>query len=131
MYLAIDYGKKRIGLAAGVEYPRGLGVLENDDSALQKIAEICQEEDVDKIVIGIPKKDNGEPGGMALEIEEFATKIQESTGLPIVFEEESFTSSEAEMQLMDHGVDVRKEKGKIDELAAILILEQYINSINK
>lgn len=131
MYLGIDYGKKRIGLAVGSRYPRGIGTLQNPgsfDSIIKKIVGICRDYEVEEIVIGLPTRPGGEKGELASEIEIFGIALGKQAGLPVYYEEEAYTSVEAEGELISRGIDLRKEKEKIDELSAILILEQYIES---
>ncbi len=132
MYLAIDYGKKRIGLAIGSQFPRGIGTISNNGSfadICKKIKSICEDYQVEKIIIGLPKSPSGGSNELADEIQNLAEKIETVTGLKVIFEEESYTSVEAQRELVKRGVDVRRNKEKIDELSAILILEQYLDSI--
>lgn len=130
MYLGIDYGQKRIGLAIGSQYPRGIGTLQisgSFDNAIEKIAVICKDNEVEKVIIGAPVKLSGQPGEITGEINLFARSLTKKTGLPVIFEEEGYTSTQAEEELRARGVEYHSDPGKIDELAAILILEQYIN----
>ncbi|MEI8143079.1 MAG: Holliday junction resolvase RuvX [Candidatus Berkelbacteria bacterium] len=131
MYLAIDYGKKRIGLAIGEKMARGFGVLENSPEVIDEIVEKCRAEQIEKIIIGLPKREDGTDGGMGAQIRSFAALLERSASLPVIFEEESFTSVEAERLLGENGVDISKDKAKVDELSAVLILEQYINAENR
>lgn len=137
MYLGIDYGKKRIGLAIGSKFPRGIGILNADRDrhlVLDDIADICHEEEIEKIIIGFPERHQGEAGTLANEIKHFSQAIHNKTNLPIIFEPEAFTSTEAEeflkKYIKEKGHVSARRDGKVDELAAILILEQYINKIS-
>lgn len=134
MYLAIDYGQKRIGLAVGSQYPRGIGTLQNPgsfDSVIEKIAVICVDNDVEQIVMGVPIRTSGEPGELVAEIQSFGESLGKKTRLPVTYEEEAYTSVQAEEELRQRGIDPKDDKGKVDELAAVLILEQYINHGSK
>lgn len=127
MYLAIDYGRKRIGLALGEMIPKGAGVIENKGSLSEiasLISEKIKEHQVSGIVIGIPIRSGGEEGELGGEIRELSDLIEKDTGLPVYLEEEQFTSSEASAILHDKK-DIKK--GDIDEMAAVLILEQFLN----
>ena len=129
MYLAIDYGQKRIGLAIGSQYPRGIGTLTNPgsfDTVVDKIKQYCNDYDVEGIVIGVPVRISGEPGELVEEIENFADALKKKCHLPIIFEEEAYTSVQAEEELKERGINIRGDKEKVDELAAVLILEQYL-----
>ncbi|MFA5927428.1 MAG: Holliday junction resolvase RuvX [Patescibacteria group bacterium] len=127
-YLAIDYGKKRIGLAIGAVMPRGVGVLDGQlpwDDLFLRIEKICKSEDVETIVIGLPIRSQGEEGTLAGEIRRFGAQLHAATSLPVVFEPEQFTSTEALQQIKEHKKNYDC-KGEIDELAAVLLLEQYL-----
>lgn len=130
MLLGIDYGTKRIGLAIGSQYPRGIGTLDNPGSfadCVEKIYQICRDYEVELIIVGIPTRGDGSKGELWGEIEKFAQALSRKTQLKVIFEEESYTSVEAEEELHARGINTRIEKDKIDELAAVLILEQYLN----
>ena len=131
MYLGIDFGKKRIGLSLGQVLPRGVGVIDggqDQNKIIDHIIDICRENDVDTLVIGMPIRSQGEKGTIAPEIELFAKKLSEKSGLPIDFQPEQFTSYEAKEELKSSGRDYTRKSGEVDELAAVLILEQYIES---
>ena len=131
MYLGIDYGKKRIGLALGTLIPQGIGVIDAEltpETIYSKIKSICLENDVQGIVIGIPIRSQGEDGALVGEIRAFAAALSEMTGLPVHFEEEQFTSAEAE-RLLGRVNEKDRKAGKVDELAAVLILEQFLHTI--
>lgn len=133
MYLAIDYGKKRIGLAIGSLLPRGIGTIQNPgsfDQIAEKISAICKNYEVEGIVIGLPIKKSGDASELAAEINQLAKILEKKCHLRVNFEEEAYTSTEAEQELIKRGVDIKKEKEKIDELAAVLILEQFLAKIN-
>lgn len=133
MLLGIDYGKKRIGLALGAVIPKGAGVLDAGaglKKIFAKISEICRENEVEKIIVGMPYRGE-EEGTLSTEIRKFAKGLEKETGLSIVFEPEQYTSTEAERLLSENGARFSRKGGEIDELAAILILEQYINRISQ
>jgi putative Holliday junction resolvase len=133
MYLGVDYGKKRIGLALGEAIPYGAGVLDATkplDFLLGEIKKICDGNQVSKIIIGMPIGADGSEGKLSTEIRRFADSIISNLNVPVEFEEESFTSSEAEAILKDQGASIEESKSKVDELAAVLILEQFLNKEN-
>ena len=130
MLLGIDFGKKRIGLALGEVIPRGVGVLDGtklQENIIYQIFALCKENEVSKIIIGLPILLSGDEGNLASSIKIFGEKLGKSTSIPIIYEEEQYTSAEAERILRENGAKYEKKGGKIDEMAAILILEQYIN----
>ena len=131
MLLGIDFGKKRIGLALGEVIPRGIGVLDGtkpQSEIIEEISKICQENGIEKIVIGLPILGSGDEGNLASSIKEFGEKLGDATSALVLYEEEQYTSAEAERILVEGGVKYDRKEGKVDEMAAILILEQYINN---
>jgi putative Holliday junction resolvase len=131
MYLAIDWGKKRIGLAVGSVIPKGAGVVDSTkktEELLAEIEKVIEEYEVEKIIIGMPIRFGGEEGNLANEIREFGEAVKNKFKLSVDFEPEQFTSSEAEKILEEQGQKINREEGKVDELAAVLILEQYLRN---
>lgn len=127
MYLGIDYGRKRIGLAVGKLIPKGLGSLSNTstEEVIEQLKEICQEYDIEKIIFGLPlRTDNAGESQMSEEVKLFAEKIKQAINLPIDFEEEQYTSEEAKRLAQECSSNMKSVN--IDEMAAVLILEQYI-----
>jgi len=128
MYLSIDFGKKRIGLALGEQFPKGAGFIDgraSHEEIIGQIIKICTENEVTEIVMGVPTTDSG-TGEMEKIIREFGKKLEEKSKLEINYEPENYTSVEATRILIENKVkDIKKNQ--IDEMAAILILEQFIN----
>lgn len=126
--MALDIGTKRIGialsdyllmLANGHSYiPR-----EPDEDALSSIYKIAKENNVQKIVVGLPLNMDGTKGFQAENCENFAAKIQ---GYEVIFEDERLTSNTAEENLRQKKIDFRKDKGLVDIESACIILEQYL-----
>ena len=131
MYLGIDYGKKRIGLAVGAIIPKPIEPIKNTGDivfVVEKIYKIIQKYEIDKVVLGLPYRSQGEEGTTAPEIKKFAQYLEEKAGIEIIFEPEQFTTSEATMMLERQGKKFDGRSGEIDSIAAAIILEQYINS---
>lgn len=131
-YLAVDWGKKRIGLAVGTIFPKGAGVVDGEqasDKIIDSIKKVIAENDVTKIIVGLPILASGDEGNIASEIRTFAGNLSDETGLNVIFEPEEYSSVEAAEQFAALGKKVDRASGKLDELAAVLILEQYINHI--
>jgi len=130
MFLAIDYGRKRIGLAVGQMIPKGADTIDASDTAeaILAIAKLCVDQEIEKIIIGLPLRSQGEKGTTAAEIEEFAAGLREVTKLEIAFEPEEFTSVEAAELIKQSGKSFSRASGKTDELAAMLILDRYLES---
>jgi len=126
MYLGIDWGTKKIGLAIGSEIPYELATLDNNEDVYEKIVKLCQQEKIERIVIGMPIMDSGEEGNFGDRIEKFARKLKEVAKRPIYFEPENLTTQTALELLKEEGASPEEIEQKVDQLAARLILEQYI-----
>jgi putative pre-16S rRNA nuclease len=130
--LGIDFGDKRIGLA--ISDPDGrlavpLTTLErrNDRSALRQIAEIARQEGVERLVVGEPVDLEGRRGPMAERVRRFAARLTEMTGLPLALVDEALTSVEAARRLRQGGGDPRREPGRVDALAAQILLQDALD----
>lgn len=131
--LGIDYGERRIGLAISDELgiiASGAGTLPNDANALGYIAGMVRERDIHDIVVGLPLTLRGEEGASAELVQKFVKTLRERVDIPVELMDERFTSSLAEQAIRDMGVGrkKRREKGKIDEIAAVILLQGYLDS---
>lgn len=127
--LSLDLGLRRIGVAlSDGETVASQDTIKywNRDEAIQIILKICREEQIEKIILGLPKSRSGESEDM---VRSFALELNKLIPLPIEFVDETLTSKEAERILADLKIDIRSEKYKqeIDRISAKLILEQYLN----
>lgn len=127
--MALDIGTKRIGialsdyllmLANGHSYiPR-----QPEDKAIENIIKIAKDNNVKKIVIGVPYNMDGSQGMQAQDCKDFASQIPE---FEIIYEDERLTSDTAEENLRAKKIDFRKDKGLVDIESACIILEQYLS----
>ena len=127
--MALDIGTKRIGVALSVYLlmlANGHSCVprEPENEALQEILKIAKENNVKKIVVGVPLNMDGTEGGQAEDCRSFASKI---SGYEIIFEDERLTSDTAEENLRAKKIDFRKNKGLVDIESACIILEQYLS----
>ncbi|HTG32170.1 MAG TPA: Holliday junction resolvase RuvX [Thermoanaerobaculia bacterium] len=131
-FLGIDFGEKRIGLA--ISDPDGrlavpLATLErrNDRSALRQIAEIAREEKVERLVLGEPVNLDGQRGAIAGRVRRFGARLAEMTGLPVEWVDEALTSAEAAGRLRQAGIATRHQPGRIDAVAAQILLQDALD----
>ena len=131
--MALDVGTKRIGIALS-DY---LHILANGHSfidrlpesqAIEKILKIASENNVKKIIIGLPYNMDGSQGAQAIDCTEFAKNFQEK--FEVIFEDERLTSDLAEERLREKKIDFRKTKGLVDVESACIILEQHLSRNN-
>jgi putative Holliday junction resolvase len=131
--LGIDYGSRRIGIAVSDPMniiARSVGVVINSPSMFDKIRTLVLEYAAVKIVVGMPYNLKGEKGSKAQEVEAFIDRLRQELSIEVVAADERFTSSTAMQTLVDMGVPKkqRQVKSKIDEMAAALILQGYLDS---
>jgi len=126
MYLGIDWGTKKIGLAVGKEIPYELATLPNREDVFKHIVKLCEQEKIERIVIGMPVFESGDQGSLGPEISSFGQRLKKETKLPIYFEPENLTTQTALELLQEEGTSPAEIENKVDQTAARLILEQYI-----
>ena len=130
--LGIDFGERRIGLA--ISDPEGRFALplttferRDDRRAARKIAAIAREEAATWLVIGEPRGLDGRTGSATERVRRFGRRVAENSGLPIEHIDEALTSVEATERLRAAGVDPRRDPGKIDAVAAQLLLQDALD----
>ena len=132
----MDFGSKTVGVA--VSDPLGLTALgveiirrksENKlRQTLARIEALIQEYEVETLVLGLPKNMNNTMGDRAQKSLEFRDMLVRRTGLPVVMWDERLTTVEANRTLMESGVRRENRKDYVDELAAIFILQGYLDA---
>src|SRR5580700_2685092 len=132
--LALDLGKKRIGLAISDELgitAQGLETLERrgrrDD--IEDLRRLISLRGVTKILMGDPLHMSGDSSRQGDYTREFAGELERKTGLPVEFRDERWTSKEAERTLRGSGVANDKRKAAIDRLSAVILLQSYLDSL--
>jgi putative Holliday junction resolvase len=107
----------------------GHSVLERSSLSkdLEHIKQLCSINEVELIVIGLPRNMNGSIGPKAIEIQEFAQALQEYTGVGIAFADERLSTVAAERVLLQADMSRSKRKKVIDKLAAVNILQNYLD----
>jgi len=130
--LGLDYGRKRIGIA--ISDPLGitaqpLETLEEGDDrkAIERVACLVQCHQVGTIVIGCPLTLRGEKGHSVKMVERFIQQMEKRLSVPIVKWDERLSSAEAERYLKTMKIKPSRQKGKIDQIASVLILQNYMD----
>lgn len=132
--LGIDHGTVRIGLALSDDmgmFAHPLRTLDASPTVEQDIATIVQQKRVAEVVIGLPLRMSGERGSATERVEKFADRLRKMLpdSVPIAFADERLTSSAAERSLGFEGKRLDREQKKlIDQVAAVAILQDYLNS---
>ena len=129
--LALDVGDRRIGIA--ITDRLGLTVQgrptlrrRNIEADMARLRELVEEEGVDRIVVGLPLHLDGRDSPQSARTEAFAARLKKETSLPVILWDERLTSFAAEQELEGMGMSWQKRRTRVDELAATLILEDYL-----
>ena len=131
--LALDVGKKRIGLAVSDELgitAQGIETLERTRirEDLAKLKDIAERWNVERVLVGKPLHMSGSESAQSQYTKEFAGRVSSYLRLPVVFWDERLTSAEAERMLRQAGASLGRRKKAVDRLAAVLLLESYLES---
>jgi putative Holliday junction resolvase len=131
--LALDLGKKRIGLAIsdplGIT-AQGLATLQrtNIRGDMAALAQIVAEREVTLLLMGNPLHMSGDAGRQAEYVHEFAERLAAHTGVSLKYWDERLTTVEAHRVLRSSGIGIEKRARAIDRLSAVILLESYLDS---
>ncbi|MEN6313993.1 MAG: Holliday junction resolvase RuvX [Clostridiaceae bacterium] len=132
--MGIDFGDSRIGIAVsdllgwtaqGLETIRWSGSM---IKPAEQVKQLAAQYEVEKIVIGLPKNMNGTIGPSGEKAMEFGELLAEMTGLEVVHWDERLTTVAANRMMHEVGMKTSKKKGAVDRIAAVLILQGYLDS---
>jgi putative Holliday junction resolvase len=128
--LALDFGRVRIGAALSDELQllaHPLETIPANEQAVSRVAEIVREKKVDHVVAGIPRQMNGQIGAAATEALQFVEKLRAILPCPVVTWDERLTTVAAHRALRDAGKNTRQTRGYVDQVAAQMILQNYLD----
>lgn len=132
----MDVGSKTIGIAISDALgftAQGLKTIYWDEerisSADDELKEIIKEHDIGKAIIGMPKNMNGTIGERGEASQRFAKHIEEVHQIPTILWDERLTTMQAERVLLEADLSRKKRKKVIDKMAAVMILQNYLDSI--
>jgi putative pre-16S rRNA nuclease len=129
--LALDFGRVRIGAAISDELQllaHPLETIPANEQALSRVTEIVRDKKVDHVVTGIPRQMNGQIGVAATEVLKFVEKLRAILPCPVVTWDERLTTAAAHRALRDAGKKTRDTRGYVDQVAAQMILQSYLDS---
>jgi putative Holliday junction resolvase len=133
-WLGLDLGERRIGIALSdpleltaqaLTVWQRKGSLQQDLKYLNKM---IQEYEVGGLVLGLPKNMNGTEGPMAVKARDFGTALENLCGISIEYWDERLSTTSAQRVLIEADLSRRKRKGKIDQVAAAIILQNFLDS---
>lgn len=135
--MGLDYGTKTVGVAVSDALgltAQGIETIQRKEEnklrrTLARIEEVAREYEVEKIVLGFPKHMNNDIGERAEKALEFRDMLVRRTGLEVIMWDERLTTVEAERTLIESGVRRENRKQYIDKIAAVFILQGYLDSV--
>lgn len=133
--LGLDVGDRRIGVAISDKTGTIAGAVatldRNKENIIEELRAISKKFEISKIIIGLPLRSNGTEGTQVQKVREFIARLQEELGLPLQEWDERLTSVQAERLLITADLKRAKRKVIIDQVAATLILQSYLDNINR
>lgn len=136
--MGLDYGSRTVGVALSdtlLLTAQGLEIIrrEREDKLRQTLARLealIKEYGVERIVLGYPKNMNNTEGVRCEKTRVFKEMLEKRTGLPVVLWDERLTTVEADRAMMDGGIRRENRKEYVDKLAAVFILQSYLDKEN-
>lgn len=130
--MGLDIGDKRIGIAVSDEMgltcqPIATLTRQGLQNDLQSLREHIDARQISQIVAGLPRNMNGTYGPQAEKVKEFANALREISKVPVTFWDERLTTLEANRTLIAGNVSRQKRKNVVDKIAAVLILQGYLD----
>ncbi len=133
--IGLDFGSKTVGVAVSdglLCTAQGKEIIRRDrEDKLRKtyarIEEIIEETGADTIVLGLPKNMDGSEGDRVEKTKAFAADLERRTGLSVIFWDERLTTVAADRYMMDAGIRRENRKEYVDEIAAVFILQGYLD----
>lgn len=123
IFLGIDYGKKRVGLALGqFGFAEPLTIIENTSNLLSQLQQVMTDHQIETIVVGVSDRE------MAEETIQFAQKLRSLVHKPIYLVDESFSSKETMSKLIEAGAKQKRRGQPIDQLAASQFLQDFMDT---
>ena len=136
--MGLDYGSKTVGVAISDPLcitAQGIETIQRKEEnklrkTLARIEELAKEYEVDRIVLGFPKNMNNTIGDRAEKSLEFKEMLERRTGLSVIMWDERLTTVEAERTLIESKVRRENRKKYVDKIAAVFILQGYLDSLS-
>jgi putative holliday junction resolvase len=130
--MGLDIGERRIGVALSDSLRIIAGALTvvervTDDAALKQIIDLARENEVERIVVGMPRSLDGSLGKQAQAVQSFVDLLKERTDIPVVTWDERLSTVAAERTMLEVGMKRDKRKKRRDSLAAAIILQGYLD----
>lgn len=134
--MSIDYGRKRIGIALSdplKTFAYSFTTIINNDKKIAELEKIIREKIIVKIILGIPNEKRVSANSIVEDVKKFKADLEKKFNLEVLLWDETYTSIIAEQQIIQSvkSKKKRRDKSLLDMNAAAIILQEYLNSINK
>lgn len=132
--LGLDYGDVRVGVAITdpcriICSPHTVLSRVTDDLVADEVVKLCEEKQVDQLVVGLPLNMDGSAGDAARKVEAFVEILESKTDISIALWDERLSTVSAQKSLIAAGTRRDKRKGLVDKVAAQIILQNYMESL--
>jgi putative Holliday junction resolvase len=132
--LALDHGTKRVGVAISDELkmiaqPLEFLPAEPFSKFITRVEQLLTDKEVELIIVGMPRNMNGTYGDAALKVEDFVASLKAAVPVPIRTWDERLTSAQANRLLIQGNVRRQKRKEKVDQMAAAILLQSYLDTL--
>lgn len=134
--MSIDYGSKRIGIALSdplKTFAYSFTTINNDDKKFLELDKIIREKFIIKIILGIPNEQKASKNSVVEEVKKFKSELENKFNLTVMLWDETYTSVIAKQQIIQSvkGKRKRRDKSLLDMNSAAIILQEYLDSLNK
>jgi len=132
--MGIDYGTVRLGIALSDElqmlaHPAETVSMERPAAAFKRVAALAREKEVERIIVGLPRQLNGALGESAVKAQEFAEKLRSLVSCKVETWDERLSTVAAHRALREAGKSTRQTRGYVDQVAAQMLLQGYLDSL--
>jgi putative Holliday junction resolvase len=132
--VGIDYGRRRVGIAASDEtgtFARSIGTIDRQrcPDIFEALHTIVAAQEPQHLVMGLPLNIENNETAMSAEVRVFATELSQRCNLPVVFTDEAYSSKQAQQLLGTRKKKHRRQKHRVDSIAACLIVEQFLREL--
>ncbi len=132
--LALDYGQKRVGVAISdalllMAHGRETWHYRSPRELLERVQEFTKQESIGLIVVGLPRNMDGTEGEMSQKVRAFVAVLEQHVRVPVIVWDERLSSLQAQRTLTGLGKTVRQQRQIVDQLAAVFILQSYLDSL--
>ena len=133
--LAIDYGEKRLGLAISdpnqiISKPLKTIILSDSLHMYNELEKIISDYDIQKLIIGLPLGMDGKNTQQTSKVEAFKEDLQNKISIPVILFDERLSSVSAKKSLISQGIKTGHNKSKIDQTAAAIFLQHFLDTLN-